>query len=1052
MSALSSVFHTQRVTEARRDVEARALDRQVNPADVVEEYESVVGHLRVAAIASFTDLIGDASVDEMMRAAGTLKSDPEASSQECFENWQAYLDALAEADANPTADDLLFFGVAGLLARKGHEVRDALRRPKSTTWLNDSRQNLPNLEWIGRVRSYISLAILYTIRQSNRADIQAAGQMLRELAAFQKEVESRWLNEQQSQKRRALTLLSFYHLAEAVVRTSEFLLTGVVQTEGRAIQDILPELRRLLVRAEEFLSVTGDSEASLWLVAAAAGLMCLREDSIWIQSRGISERIDLLLIELTQLGRPHPVFSLLPSQQEAIREAFLDRSKLAIVLQMPTSSGKTLLAEFAIAQTFDAYREQTRVVYVVPTRALATQIRRTLAEDLGPLQIEVSAAGSAFEEDPYELRLLSDADGVVVATPEKLDLLLRNHPDWFRALRLIVVDEAHLLNDGERGARLELLLANLRREQADARLLLLTPFMDNAAQIASWLSRERGLSINVQWRPSRVLVGLATLLGERGAWKFRLDWRDPYSNSGAPKPLFIDIGSTKTSVGTNADRVLFLGRKLQPLGTILAMFSASPADAETTAIRFADPLPPLPVDSQTPQLRLAIALARHEFGDDSGLATALERGVAYHHSSLSPTLRYLIEDQVRAEKIRFIAATSTLAQGMNFPVATIIVHSVHKPYGHGNFSGSEFWNIAGRAGRVGMVEQGLVVFADSNHRQHLDRYVHNLHNVLTSALLAILPNLRPEASIKEQYRNFPALRPFIQYLAHAAATSDPARAIANLEELIQQSLANHQVQSPVDSRKLRTIARAYLQQLTTRSGGLLKAADQTGLGTFSFDELYAKVRDDPILKAGPKVVLESGVDGFTNLIEVLRWLPELNLALGFGAGQMNVKAVAHVVEGWIAGREVHELANLFPGDDAATQSRNAAKYLYGTVSQSISWGTHAYVRGWLATGEAHDLPPEEKMLPAYLQYGVRTPEAAVASLLGVPRPFAEAMGEMYRENTGALTPDTAQQFRVYVESVDQNAWQEVVNRAGVRGVRSSDIFTVFRQMQGLPAR
>lgn len=102
------------------------------------------------------------------------------------------------------------------------------------------------------------------------------------------------------------------------------------------------------------------------------------------------------------------------------------------------------------------------------------------------------------------------------------------------------------------------------------------------------------------------------------------------------------------------------------------------------------------------------------------------------------------------------------------------------------------------------------------------RYVQNLHNVLTSALLAILPNLRPEASIKEQYRNFPALRPFIQYLAHAAATSDPARAIANLEELIQQSLANHQVQSPTDSRKLRTIARAYLQQLTTGRARIVK--------------------------------------------------------------------------------------------------------------------------------------------------------------------------------------------------------------------------------------
>jgi len=95
---------------------------------------------------------------------------------------------------------------------------------------------------------------------------------------------------------------------------------------------------------------------------------------------------------------------------------------------MPTSTGKTLLAEFAIAQAFEAYKGQARVVYLTPTRALATQIRRTLSEDLRPLGIDVSTAGSAFEEDPYELNLLQMSDGVVVATPEKMDLMLRAHP------------------------------------------------------------------------------------------------------------------------------------------------------------------------------------------------------------------------------------------------------------------------------------------------------------------------------------------------------------------------------------------------------------------------------------------------------------------------------------------------------------------------------------------------------------------------------------------------------------------------------------------------
>jgi helicase len=1050
MSALSILFQTSEARNALRAVDSSVLDRQVNGRGTVQDQSPVVEQLRVAAIASFADLFAEQTLDDWLRNGSRNSGPGQGTAEQCFANWQGYLNAVAESEGTATPDDVLFFAVSGFIVRKPHEVRDALRRSSYRSWLAKHQDDLPRLPWVDRVRTYISLAILLVIRQETRTDIESAGQILRQLANSQAEFESNWLEQQQNQRRNAVVLLGFYHLARAVMRVAEFLLAGTVSTEGRPVNDVLAELRRLLVRAEEYLSLSGDSEKLLWLLAVGIGLISLRESSIWIQSRGISEQIDRLLDELTQSGRPYPVFSLLPSQQEALRQSFLDRHKLAIVLQMPTSAGKTLLAEFAIAQTFDVYRTQTRVAYVVPTRALATQVRRTLAEDLGPLGIKVSAAGGAFEEDPYELRLLADSEGVVVTTPEKLDLMLRAHPDWFTSLRLIVVDEAHLLHDGERGARLELLLANLRREQPEARLLLLTPFMENANQIAAWLSRERGHSINVQWRPSRVLLGMGNVIGARGNWRFRIDWTDPYSTENQPTPLEIPIGATKHAVTTNSRRALFLARKLKPLGTVLTIFSASPSDAEQAASEFAAALNRIPAGAQSAQLRLAVGLARHEFGQDSRLASCLECGVAYHHSSLSPILRYLIEDQIRAKKIGFVAATSTLAQGMNFPVACILVHSVHKPRGRGDFSSAEFWNIAGRAGRVGMVERGLVIFTDPNHQRHLNRYASELRNVLTSALLTILPDLRLDRPLKDQYRDIPALRPFIQYLAHAAASSTPDRAITNLEEIIQQSLANQQVQTPASAQKLRSIARTYLQQLAGGPQGMLKTADETGLATFSFNELYAKLRNDEVLRSGPTEVLGRREEGFERLIEALRWLPEMNLALGFGEGEMDVEAVAKVVDGWIAGRQVHEIAGVFPGDDDVTKRRKTAQYLYGTVSQTISWGAHAYLRGWLMSGNAPDqLAPEDRMLPAYMAYGVHSPEAAVASLLGVPRAFAEAIGEQYRENSGPLTPDTARAFQSYVESADEATWDGVIARAGVRDVQPADIRSVFRQMQGL---
>jgi len=754
---------------------------------------------------------------------------------------------------------------------------------------------------------------------------------------------------------------------------------------------------------------------------------------------------------LAEEGRAKPVFSLLPSQRDALRQNLLDPSRIAVILQMPTSAGKTLLAEFSIVQTFEAYRGTTRVVYVVPTRALATQIRRTLAEDLSPLGISVSAAGSAFEEDPFELNLLEQSDGVVVATPEKLDLMLRAHPEWFESLRLIIVDEAHLLKEGERGVRLELLLANIRRERPRTRLLLLTPFMDNCLEIASWLGGTRGIPIDVHWRPSRILLGLAQINGRGKDRALTIEWKEPHDQARTPRNFRMPTNVKADDVSSVAGKVAFLAQQFRTVGTILAICGRSRVDAESLAATISENSPLIPEDERTASLRLAIAFARDDYGPGSALATCLEHGVAFHHSSLSSTLRYLVEDLVRSRIVRFIAATSTLAQGMNFPVSLILVHSLEKPWGNGSFSPSEFWNVAGRSGRVGLVDRGMVLFVGESHRRYLDTYSTTLNENLKSALFEMLSKAKSFADLKELYRQVPAARPFVQYLAHAAASDTPSRALTHLEELLQASLANRQAVDAGDSQTLRTIARNYLNMISGKRRGYLKAMDETGLGSFSFDTLFAKIKDDPVLKAGPAEILRQGQDGFRQLIEALKFLPELSLAIGHGEGAMNVGAVAEVVQGWVDGKSVFELSSRFPGEDETERTREAGKYLNSTVSQNMSWGAHAYFRSWLMNQpEDAAVDANAKMLPAYIQYGVHSSEATVASLLQVPRQFAEATAAVYRKQFGNLLPEQALQFKSFLESAKTSTWEAIIKESKFGSVvNPDDLQGVWRQMNGL---
>jgi len=1042
-AVLKDLYATHEISELVRDVDGARLVAALGVPSHPAIQPSPVGRLRIAAVAGLQDALASADLDRQQRGTPADSGPPDLS---VFQTWDAYLEALSAAGGTPSLDDLLAYAAAGYLARRDTEVRAFLRRVSGFPSGGDK-------PWPEQVREDVARALLSMARQGSRADLIEGNAIIDRLSAIQQGHDSQWLESRNGSGRRdALTLLGLYHLAQLAVRLSEYMLAGSVADASGERRDLEPELKRLLTRAEDYLEAAGDPEALAWLASVKVVAWRLYSDSIWKTAQGLYPRMNELLSALMAAGREHPIFSLMPSQQEALRESLLDPVRVCVVLQMPTSAGKTLLAEFAILQSLQSFGQDSRVLYLTPTRALATQVRRTLNSDLRSLGIAVSAAGGAFEEDPYELGLLQSADGVIVATPEKTDLLLRAHRDWFDRVRLIVVDEAHLLRDGERGVRLELLLANLRRECKDIRLLLLTPFVDNAVEIATWLGGDRGAPINIAWRPSRLMIGLAKLAGRKPNRAFEITWREPHSERPDPRPSRLPVAADSGPLSTAREKLVYLARRFVNLGPVLGFFSASKSDPEQAAAEIAEGCDLLAPAQATPGLRLAVALAQADYGTDSVLVRCLERGVAFHHAALSSELRFLIEDQVRAGTIKFIAATATLAQGMNFPVSTVLIHSVHKPYGGGDLTAGEFWNIAGRAGRVGMADKGLVVFVNHNHRAQWEGYAGALSDDIRSALLDVLAQASAAATLKDAYRTYPQLRPFFQYLAHAVATLGADRARDALDELLQMSLANSQASGALQRRQLRDLAQTYLAEIAGKQTGYLKTADATGLGSFSFDSLYAAIRHDSLLQQGPGAVLINKADGIEHLIEALRWLPELDLGIGKGTGAMDTAAVARVVQGWMDGSSVQDLAVEFPGKEPDDRVRQAGVYVHSTVAMTVAWGAHAYLRGLGLTNNAviDASTAEQQMLPAYIQYGVRTPEAAVAGLLGVPRQLAEAVGADYRDQHGRLDPKDAGRLKDHVERADRADWSRILGRSTLAGrIDPGDVRLVWRQMQGL---
>jgi helicase len=981
-------------------------------------------------------LFGESSL-----ASFKFEGEPAATSQAAFDKWHAYLTAPSISRAI-SVRDLLLTAASGLAAQRQTDLRYLLGREEIAARLTDPLDD--HAQWPRRVQDTVSRALLLIVRQAFRSDLDLAQRYVTNLEKLQAEAESAWLREATHPAQTALSLLALYHCAQATSVLSRYVAEGELPPGTGHSANVRNELRVLLGKAEEYANLSSDPELVTWTRSVIIVSLAAVADSIWDNGRNITATIDKLLKSMSM--RDQAIYSMLPSQRDALNKNFLDPQREAVVLQMPTSSGKTLLAEIAALQTLASYAD-ARVVYLTPTRALSTQVRRTLGADFAALGIDVTAAGSAFEEDPFEQALLAAVRGVVVFTPEKLDLVLRGRAAWFSAVRLVIVDEAHLLRDGERGARLEILLANLRREHPHIRLLLLTPFVENAQELATWLSDRRGSDVDVKWRPSRLIVGLATLAGQGKTRRFEIEWREPHrpsSLSSSQLPLSSDDRKALQDSNSVRTKTILIAKKLRVLGPSLAIFPASRVAAEEAALAISALKDPLDASAAPPEFRVAVALAEAEYGTGSTLAQCLKHGVAYHHSALSSELRYLVERLASLKTIDFIAATTTLAQGMNFPVASVVIHSVHKPRA-GNLSPAEFWNIAGRAGRVGLAEKGVIVFADKNHRTHWEHYTAHLSERIESALAAAIAKIEDTDTVKWTYQRHEGIRPFIQYLGHAIATLGARETIADLDRLVDACLAGRDMAA---RSTLTHLARRYLSEVSGKAAGYMKVADQTGLASFSFDQLYAAIHNSPVLMYGNAEDLQAK-DGLLHLVNALANLPELSLAIESGHGTIDTALVAGIVHGWINGSSIEELSEPFEGS-AADKVRDAARYVFGKVSQTVSWGAHAYLRGRdLLPSKESATDMNHRMLPAYIQYGVSSPEAVMASILGVPRSAATAIGKVYVNANGPLQSDQSVKFRTFLNGSTPDQWAQAVAGSRLAGkVSPIDLYQVWRRSQG----
>jgi len=953
------------------------------------------------------------------------------------------------------AEWLVRLGSLGVLGDRGADVRRLL-----------IEKDLPQLpldseDWGIRVWACILDIWLRLFRKHGWGDLDLVQQRVAALRTDQRQQEPGFLAhaEERRDARPAWELITEYHLAKAAEILGIYLTQGSVDGHYDAREQLEAQFDRAISAAGRGQLMERESLARLLARTARV----LIDSSIWAVTRAVNSRVAKFVASLTSRDRKQPIFEMLPPQRRTLREeGLLGSGHRCVVVSLPTSSGKTFIAEFRILQALNQFdQERGWVAYLAPTRALVNQLTLRLRRDLAALGSIVEKASPALEIDGLEAGMLTDTDAgrqfrILVTTPEKLDLMLRG--GWeeriVRPLTLVVVDEAHGLASQARGLELELLLATINRECQHAQFLLLTPFIDNAAEIARWLSPDsnKNIELRVDWSPNDRVIAIARpQKGEkRGDFGVRLVTQHTTRNTiavpealdvGERRPLGLSWSDVSTSPGKLAAATAQILRRR---GTMIVLVD-KPRNSWGVAAAFK--VDANRIDVSSADLTHIQTFLADEMGEDFPLTSLLEYGVGVHHTGLSEDTRTLIEWLTEQSKLRVLVATTTIAQGVNFPVSGVVFASHQYPYGQ-DMPPEDFWNIAGRAGRVDQGDLGIVVLAGHNaaKAKQLEKFIGRSVGALNSTLIDMVQKAASEGKLLqlESLSWQPGWSAFLQYLAHTyRQIGSHERFAAQIEQVLRGTLG---FQALRKSHKgwADSLVQGVYNYAERIKGKPLKLVDATGFSWESVSNTLARVNEANLTsEVWSPELFGTRRDDLQRMMGVLLRVPELRDPLKevTGGAQPDGDMLARIICDWVQGRPLTEMATEYfskrssedeestgAGDPVAAMTR-CCRSVFGRLTQTASWGLAALQS--LTLGDSFDAMSAEdqrvlRNLPARVYYGVNSEEAVALRLLGVPRTAAGPLAK----TLDVTSSEPLNEVRAKLRATRVDTWKAALGNRG----------------------
>lgn len=754
------------------------------------------------------------------------------------------------------------------------------------------------------------------------------------------------------------------------------------------------------------------------------------------------------------IDRSNPVWEFFPSQVEAI-DAGLLSSNASYSLQMPTGAGKTALTEALIFNHLTDSPE-SRAVLLVPYRALAKELRGSVGRHLSSMGLQTRTIYGGTVPAPEEDEDL-DSVRVFIATPEAMTGLLGAHPQLLATISLVVCDEGHLLDSGSRGIGLELLLSRLNARTPPPRTVFLSAIVPNVEEINAWLGGNDSTVVRSEYRPS--IAEYATLR-QTGTGQMRdvsLELHEPSTSVPAHSlPSFLslpDFQYIKRSTGrrntfnfdSTKTQAVAAARKSLSLGAVAIFAAEKGGDRGVVGLarellkQLEAGLPlPIPVDHvhESAKLNEAIAYLSAEYGAAWLGTMTLEAGAAIHHGDLPQETREVLEELLAERVVPLVMCTSTLAEGVNLPIRTMVLYSVRRSTDGGApapMLARDIKNLVGRAGRAGASTRGLVICANAADWDAVKAVAEGQPGeAVTGALLGLVRQLR--AALDS--RQIPLSNELLDRAPALASLTDAVD--ASLIELIRDEIGADEFIDIAQQFASRTFAaargneveRAMLVEVFKQRAQNLVAMRASGRLAW-VRESAAKPRlvDSVIDGLLPRVPdwtdIESPLD--ERLVNALvAWSLEQpgfrqEATVAFrGATVASIEdTLVGIVRAWITGHSFRQIAAAMEIEVDVLLRVHAKVVLFDTltlIEQAV-----AIIRRRVEEG-GESLAPAVDAFPDFLRFGVSTAPARELMARGIRhRRAAVELGRTIASNPLNIMTSTAAAARALLQ--DESTWR-----------------------------